>query len=382
VGEFRSDLDATKISYFIKLSTPKPAEVPNTTWLVGDRGFLMFADLVPLDLERVLATFVLPAGWSVESSITPDASGWYEVSNPQKSVFFVGRSLRKASKSVDGMMLEFVIDGKWRFKDEDVLKAASTLMQKYLALTGFRLPGKSAIMIAPAPASLGKSAWKAETRGSSVVVVLDPNHSDWFGQVRALLIHEMLHLWVPNSLNLEGDYDWFFEGFTLYMAVRTAVELKITDFNGFLFALSGVYDSYSAQPDPLSLIEESERRWASSSSHVYYKGLLVAFLYDLLLRKESSGRITLAARYRDLFNGAVAAGGDGNEAIIRLLGVSPATRDFTKSFIESSGALKLEQLVSVYGLQLERSGKKSKLKVRSNLDPDQEQLLRSLGYRS
>ena len=43
---------------------------------------------------------------------------------------------------------------------------------------------------------------------------------------------------MPNSLKLEGDYDWFFEGFTLYMALRTALELKVIDFKGFLKTLA------------------------------------------------------------------------------------------------------------------------------------------------
>jgi predicted metalloprotease with PDZ domain len=123
-------------------------------------------------------------------------------------------------------------------------------MEEYLALTGFRLPGKSVIMIAASPVSLGNSIWKAETRGSSVVVLMDPaaRSKNSVGQVRVIFTHELLHLWVPNSLKLRGDYDWFFEGFTLYTALRTALELKVIDFKEFLNTLSGVYDVYSTHP--------------------------------------------------------------------------------------------------------------------------------------
>jgi hypothetical protein len=103
-------------------------------------------------------------------------------------------------------------------------------------------------------------------------------------------------------------------------------------------------------------------------------------LYDLMLRKESGGKANLADRYRALFNGGVAAGASGNEVIIKLLGVSPATSDFTKSFIENSRDLKFEELVTAYGLQLDWSEQKSQLKVSSKLDSEQKQLLRSLGY--
>jgi predicted metalloprotease with PDZ domain len=257
-------------------------------------------------------------------------------------------------------------------------------MERYLAMTGFKLPGKSVIMIAVSPVALGNSIWKAETRGSSVVVVMDPaaRSKNSLGQVRVIFTHELLHLWVPNSLRLEGDYDWFFEGFTLYMALRMALELKVINFNGFLTTLSGVYDAYTAHPDKLSLIEESERRWTSAGSQVYVKGMLVAFLYDLMVRKESGGKTTLAAIYRDLFNGGVTDNANGNEAIIRLLGSSPASKDFVKAYVENSKEIELEQLLPAYGVQLDSSGKTSQLRVSRELNEDQKELLRSLGYRN
>ena len=382
-GEFQSEIDASRIVYLVRLSNTPVSDLPHASWLAEDRGFLMFADTLPVDTASVSVQFVVPAGWSVESPITPDASGRYEVPAPEKSVFFLGRAFRKASKSVGGMMLQTVVNGSWRFNEDDALNAATEVMERYLALTGFRLPGKSVIMIAASPVALGNSIWKAETRGSSVVVLMDPaaRSKNSLGQVRVIFTHELLHLWVPNSLKLEGDYDWFFEGFTLYTALRTALELKVINFEGFLTTLSGVYDVYSAHPDKLSLIEESERRWTSAGTQVYVKGMLVAFLYDLMVRRESSGKTTLANRYRDLFNGGVTDKTDGNEAIIRLLGLSPASKDFVKSYVESSKEIELEQLLPAYGLQLDSSGKTSQLRVSPELNEDQKELLRSLGYR-
>ena len=85
--------------------------------------------------------------------------------------------------------------------------------------------------------------------------------------------HELFHLWVPNSLQLAGDYDWFFEGFTLYQALRTDLRLGLISFNDYLETIARVYDSYLAASDrdALSLIEASERRWTTSSSLVYEK---------------------------------------------------------------------------------------------------------------
>jgi hypothetical protein len=380
-GEYHSERDAIRISYAIDLAHVGVAEVPHISWLDTGRGLLMFADLLPRDIESLSAEFKLPLGWLIESSISPDKDGRYKVLEPEKAVFIVGNSLRKTANT-DRTNLELVVSGTWPFKDNKAFEAATQVMKQYTALTGFRLPGKSLIAIAPFP--LGGSKWKAETRGATVILLIDPDvhFNTWIGQLKVIFTHEMLHLWVPNSLQLAGDYDWFFEGFTMYIALRTALELKVIKFKGFLETLAGAYDVYISHPDDVSLIQASETRWTSGFNQVYVKGMLVAFLYDLKIRKESGGGATLAERYRELFGGRVAANGNANEAIIALLDAAPAMNGFGKLYVENNTKLELEQLLPAYGLTLDSSGKKSQLQVSRNLSAEQKQLLRSLGYRN
>jgi hypothetical protein len=382
-GEFRSDRNASTISYTIKLPKPTLADVSHFSWIVGERGFLMFADLIPLEIHDVSAAFVLPQEWSVESSFQRDANGRHQVAEPEKAVFFVGRALRKSSSTVEGMPLDVVLSGNWPFTERDALDPAASVMQKYLALTGFRLAGKSVIMVAPLPVNEPKPDWKAETRGSTVVLLVNPNarFKVWRAQFTVIFAHEILHLWVPNSLKLEGDYDWFFEGFTMYTALRTSLELGVIDFKEYLNTLSRVYDSYRSQPGDLSLIDESGRRWFSAGPQVYIKGMLVAFLYDLMTRKDSGGQRTLLDVYRNLFSRPPADGADGNEAIIGLLGSTPVSRQFIRSYVESSTKVELEQILPAYGLSVDSTRRGSVLRVSGGLSEDQKQLLRSLGYR-
>jgi hypothetical protein len=382
VGEYRSKLAANKIAYSVKLSTPISTGWSHVSWLAEDRGYLMLADLVPMDLEKFSIRFDLPAGWTVESSIAPDANGQFKVSDPVKAVFFVGRSLRKVSANLDGGVFDVVLSGKWSFKDSEAVKAATRVMQKYVAITRFKLVGKSMIMISPPPIQPKKNEWWAETRGSTAALLIDPRGDALRGQLNVILAHELLHLWVPNSLKLAGDYDWFFEGFTLYMALRMALELDVIKFKEFLNTLGRAYDTYLSQPDDSSLIEASERRWTTGGSQVYVKGMLVAFLYDLLVRKDSSGKTTLEDRYRELFSTSVAEQEQGNEVIIRVLGSSPAMVEFTRSYIERARKVELERVLPAYGLQLDASGKGSQLGVSRELSVEQRQLLRSLGYRN
>jgi hypothetical protein len=382
-GEFRSELEVRKISYTVNVSQPTAADVSHVSWIVGDHGLLMLADLLPQDFSSASVRFEFPPDWSVNSSNANVESNFYHVAAPEKSVFFVGRSLRKVSKTFDGMLLSTVVGGTLSFREKDALAVAGKVLKKYAELTGFKLPGDSFIMIAPLPVKVGSVKWRAETRGSTVVLLIDPaaGFRNWIGQLGVIFTHELLHLWAPNSLQLEGDYDWFFEGFTLYIALRTALELKLINFKEYLDTLARVYDSYLSYPDDVSLIDASERRWTTPGSFVYDKGMLVAFLYDLKVRRESAGAITLADRYRELFSGRVTANTEGNKAIISLLDSVPAMSGFARTLVESAVKLELEQTLPAYGLLLDSSGGTSQLRVAPKPGPEQSRLLKSLGFR-
>ena len=381
-GEFRSELPASKISYRVNVSKPNAADVSHVSWIAGDYGLLMLGDLLPRDFTSVAIRFQLPGGWGVTSAITGDAN-LYQVDAPDKAVFFLGRLFRKTSHAVDDVPVTTVLSGSWPFKERDALEAATKVMKSYRELTRFKLPSGAFIIIAPLPVKVGDTKWRAETRGSTVVLLINPDadFKNWVGQLGVIFTHEFLHLWVPNGLGLEGDYDWFFEGFTLYTALQTALKLKIITFKEYLDTLSRVYDSYLSYDDDLSLIEASERRWTTAGSLVYEKGMLVAFLYDLKIRKESGGKTTLADRYRELFSGRVAANASGNEAIIALLDSPPAMNGFAKAHVEGKAKLELESVLPSYGLTLDSSGKQSELRVNQDLNAEQMKLLRSLGYR-
>src|SRR5688500_20073568 len=90
------------------------------------------------------------------------------------------------------------------------MKAAARVMEKYVELTGYRLPVRPMIMIAPLPVATGVTKWRAQTRGSTVLLLMDPQAqvAKWKVQLEIIFTHEVLHLWVPNALRLRGDYVW------------------------------------------------------------------------------------------------------------------------------------------------------------------------------
>ena len=155
-------------------------------------------------------------------------------------------------------------------------------------------PGKVALLLLPFSTAAGPERWSAETRGRDVVMLTGKGAKTaaLLARLKVVLAHEIFHLWIPNTLNLKGDYDWFFEGFTLYQALLTSLRLHYITFEDYLETLSRVYASYrsSTERDKLSLLDASERRWTAASSLVYDKGALVALIYDLMLRQSSARR--------------------------------------------------------------------------------------------
>jgi predicted metalloprotease with PDZ domain len=136
------------------------------------------------------------------------------------------------------------------------------------------------------------------------------------------------------------------------------LELKFISSKEFLATLGRVKDAYLSRPDEFSLIDASERRWTGGNSTVYDKGMLVAFLYDLAIKRDSGGKMWLGSVYRKLFPRYAVQPANGNDVIIQLLSSTPAGADLAKSYIEGQRELDLKPLFA-----------------------DQKQLLESLYYR-
>jgi predicted metalloprotease with PDZ domain len=208
-------------------------------------------------------------------------------------------------------------------------------------------------------------------------------------QLSTPLTHELFHLWVPNILALDGDYDWFYEGFTVYEAARTAVRLDLLTFPEFLNALARAYDGYlaNAERDRLSLVEASKRRWTAGPSAVYSESMVVAFLYDLRLRMQSRGKQSIENIYPLLLqkygvhaNGEPVRLTDGNDAALNVLGLDEGTRAFVRAFVTQPAKIDLPQELASFGLKVETFGLRTRIGVSDNLTKQQRDLLRQLGY--
>jgi hypothetical protein len=164
-GEFRSQPETTSINYVVKLRPPTAGDVSHVSWISGESGLLMLADLLPERLPGVMVEISLPPDWLCRTASPTDSLGRYYASKPEKAVFLVGHSLRDQVKLGSAAELGCFITGTWPFKDELVLKAATKVLEKYFKLTGFPLQARAVVMLAPLPVATGSVKWRAETRG-------------------------------------------------------------------------------------------------------------------------------------------------------------------------------------------------------------------------
>ncbi|MBV9960087.1 MAG: hypothetical protein JO360_16795 [Acidobacteria bacterium] len=391
-GEYEAAREAVRWSYEVRLDAP--TTVTNSayaSWLVSGRGLLMLGDLLPLMMDEKLAgkhvtrvQLELPAGWSALSIETRLPDGNFEVADVTAAVFFIGTDLRERRERVGQMEFSVAASGTWAFSDQDVMSMAASILKDYAQRTGSAPRVRAMLMLSPFPRAVGAERWSAETRGGTVMLLSgqSPSKVAALAQLSSPLTHELFHLWVPNGLRLEGNYDWFYEGFTLYQALVAGVRLHFLTFQDYLNALARAFDAYQAasRQQQLSLLEASRRRWTGSPALVYQKGMLVAFLYDLSLRQASRGKRELDDVYRALFQQAGAARRDGNEVLLALLNGQEGMLDFTRRYVESASEIELSAAVAPLGLRVERIGARTTISADGKLTRQQRDLWRAFGY--
>jgi M61 glycyl aminopeptidase len=386
-GEFTSAKAATRFSYEMRLDPPAfVSDASHISWLAADRGLLMPGDILPLPFAGARDELVLATGWSVSTVESKNADGTFDVADAERSVFVVGHNLREHHSRAGRLALTLATVGDWAFTDAEAADSAEEILKIYEEVTGGVPSTRAMLAVLPPPQSVAGNVWNAETRGSTVVL-LSGNLSSKLAalaQLNGAITHELFHLWVPNGLALEGEYDWFYEGFTNYQALRVAMRRGQLTFQNYLDALGREFDAYRSAREgkEVSLAEASQRRWSGGTALVYHKGMLVAFLYDLALMRETGGKSSLDAAYRELFRryGQGGARADGNRAVVEILSGMPGMRDFVERYVVGASEIDLASRIETFGLRIEPGGARTHVGVAASPDRSQRELLRKLGY--
>lgn len=392
-GEWKADRAATRFSYEVKLDVPLIAtDAAYVSWLAGDYGFLMLGDLLPLSTSgdgratTARLSLTLPPGWSAGSTAAKGTGERYEINDTESAIFFVGQKLRERRASLGSTDFTFMTTGEWAFSDEEATRMAQSILKEHAETFGGTAKGRAMLVLAPFPRPMGAERWSAETRGNTVVLLSgrSPSKTAALARLSVPLTHELFHLWVPNGIALDGEYSWFYEGFTMYQAMRAAGRLNLLEFQDFLNAIGRAFDAYQSAGDrnKFSLLDSSRRRWTGSPALIYNKGMLVAFLYDLTLRQNSGGKRSLDDVYHELFrrHRQAQARVDGNTAVLSALNEPADMREFTRRYVEDASAIDLRTMIAPFGLRVGNGGVRTQVFVADSLKREQRDLLRKFGY--
>lgn len=390
-GEYLAEVSAKSWTYQIDLnSLPNILTKAHVSWVSDEQGILMFDDLLPQfkaeNKQPISAKikFELPENWKIISSEKRLDDDSFFVSNIEKAIFLIGKNWREKEFSVDKNSLNVAVSGDWNFSDEEARQMTSDIFREYRKLFGEVPIQKAQISLVHFPKDVKFGRWEAETRGANLTVLSSdmPFKTMSLQRLHEQLRHELFHLWIPNNLTLTGNYDWFYEGFTVYQSLKTGLQTNQIRFEDFLATLSEAYNIDNLQTQKVSLIEASKNRWNGANPQVYSRGMIAAFLCDVALLQASKGKLAISDVFREIYSKHRVPNKpeNGNAAILKILDNYKELRPIVEKYIK--GAEKIDWRADLEGAGIEATEENSftKLAVKAKLSGRQSNLLDDLGY--
>lgn len=357
----------------------------HVSWSDTTRAVLMLDDLLPKSavLHRSAKIKInVPDGWTVVTSEKSVGGNSYDVADIEKAVFFAGAANTASTAKAARTDVSVMLAGEWPFTASEAAEMAAEIYSHYARVFGGIPSERVQIAFLPFPEVVEKGEWEAGSRGSTITIVSSdmPFRSQSRQRLHEQLRHEIFHLWIPNGVNLTGNYDWFYEGFALYQSLKVAVAANRIRFDDMLDTLSRAY-SIGGRNVRSGLVTLSKDRWSGSNTQVYARGMLAAFLSDLALLDASGGRRSTDQLLRPLYlNNRSQSAQNGNDAVLELMRSFPELRPVASSVIDSGDAVDWADAIAAAGLEYTAGGGTARLKVTNKLSGQQRRILDKLGY--
>jgi len=386
-GEFLSESAYRSWNYKTNLTAPANVSArAHVSWLDAEQGILMLSDLLPEQTDKTSARIVLelPKDWRVFTVENNTGENIFDVTDVEKAVFYIGKNLREREIAAASAKLSLIMSGEWQVADDEAAQMAQEIFAFYEKLFGARPFEKAQIFLGKFPADVGRGRWEAETRGRAVTIF--SSEMDFKTQslqrLNEQLRHEIFHFWLPNGVNLSGNYDWFYEGFALYQSLKLAAAAKRIRFEDFLDTLARAHSIDTLQSQRKSLIEASKNRWNGANTQVYARGMLVAFLIDTALMSKSKGKNSLPDILREIYrkHDLATPRTDGNAAILSVLESHKELQPLVEKYVKGAQDILWQTDLEALGIESKTENYSTKLSVKAKLDGRQKDLLTKLGY--
>ena len=372
-GEYIAASDFSFWKYVVDLNSPKDrAGYAHASWIGDSGGVLMLGDLLPRYFTRAdklpgSVKLKLADGWLAHSSDAPS----FVSDHLPSSMIFVGKNDRAINVSSD---LKLVIGGEWHFTDAEAAQMAREIFDEYSKLLG-NLPKKQyLIALQRFPGEHPHGQWEAETRGRTVTIFSSdmPFRTQSLQRLHEQLRHEIFHLWFPNGIDLIGDYAWFYEGFAMYSSLKLAVKLNRIRFEDFLDTLSRAH-TIDTNAKPRKALTD-----ASIDPTVRYaRGMIVAFMTDLQMLKNSGGKSDVGKSLRDLFtqNQRLPGRGKATDAVKTVV-----DQTLIRRYVEGIEVVDWTAELVTAGIESKQAGRATTLVVVPKPSGRQREILDRLGY--
>lgn len=381
-GEYLAGGKYTRWSYKIELTPAKNrVAAAHASWIGEKDGVLMLDDLLPqfgTNGKSVSAKVKLnlPPGWNEFTSemLLPD--GLINVADTERSVIFIGTNLRNKAVTTKAGPVDLMLGGTWIFSDEESVEMVREIYEAYSEMLGPLKRIRPRVAVLKFPTDENPGAWEAETRGETAIIISSdmPFKTQSQQRLHEQLRHEIFHLWFPNGVELKGNYAWFYEGFALYESLKLGVKLERIRFEDLLDTLSRAYTIDANQIPRRPLVGPD------GLTEVYARGMVVAFLVDLELLKESDGDHGSEFRLAEMFrlNGRPGRGLRANDEITSRFGIRPTIANY----VLDRKVIDWQPLLSSAGIVSTTNGRTTTLSLSSKLTGGQKEILRHLGYNS
>lgn len=391
-GEYLADADASSWKYNVEIKQPpNPTATARISRLSeNEQGILMLDDLLPHfsgdDNQPVSASvkFDLPADWKIITGEELTAENVFAVENVEKAIFLIGKNWREKEIYVGEDKLIFALSGDWRFSDDEAGETAARIFSEYKKSFNTASSKKILISLARFPAEIKPGRWQAETRGANVTILSSdmPFKTLSLQRLHEQLRHELFHLWIPNNLALTGNYDWFYEGFTIYQALKTGVSMNRIRFEDFLDTLAEAYNIDRFQIGKVSLIEAAKRRRSGDNPQAYARGMIVAFLCDAALLRESRGKQSIRNVFQQIYrkHRLPNVPQSGSAAVLSVLREYDELDRIIKNYVESAADIDWKNDLAAAGIEQSEENSFVRLVVKPDPTRRQKDLLNDLGY--
>lgn len=374
-----------RLDYSVDLEPRSAAAGAHISWIDEENGLLMLDDLLPQAMGKTATVhLVLPAGWKIQSTEIEREPSIFKVTNIEKTIFAVGQGWRQSERRTDDHLLRTSLAGDWLFSDSDLPEMAGGITERYAKTFGGEPSKESQIVMFRMPSDVPFGRWEAETRGATVMITSSDMPFDTQSKQRLheQLRHEIFHLWIPNGVNLSGNYDWFYEGFALYQSLRMGVASNRIRFDDFLDTLGRAITTDSLHSNGLSLIDSSKNRFGGANTTLYARGLAAAFLCDLALLDRSKGKRSVENILREIFqkhhNSAVRV--DGTEAVLAAFSAYPELKPIVDRYIKGGEKIAVDEHFVTSGIEAITQNSVTNLRVLAKPNSRQKALLDKLGY--